>query len=119
TGFESAEQPYAHLVEGVGGVTLAEHWSDGMTAFASTTVHGFPNLFVVNGPNAGLGHNSAVYMIETQLQYLLGALDHLDEAGVLEVSAEAERAYATELDRRAESTVWLSGCDSWYLDPRS
>lgn len=119
TGFESAEQPYAHLVEGVGGVTLAEHWSNGMTAFASTSVHGFPNLFVVNGPNAGLGHNSAVYMIETQLQYVLGALGHLTEVGVLEVSAEAERSYAAEIDRMAEPTVWLSGCDSWYLDPRS
>ncbi|MDH6182579.1 cation diffusion facilitator CzcD-associated flavoprotein CzcO [Microbacteriaceae bacterium SG_E_30_P1] len=117
TGFESSEQPYAALVEGVGGVTLAEHWADGMTAFASTTVHGFPNLFIVNGPNAGLGHNSAVYMIETQLQYVVGALEHLD--GVLEVSADAEREYTAELDRRAASTVWLSGCDSWYLDSRS
>ena len=119
TGFESAEQPYADLVTGVGGVTLAEHWSGGMTAFASTTVHGFPNLFVVNGPNAGLGHNSAVYMIETQLQYVLGALEHLDEGAVLEVSAAAEREYVATIDRMAESTVWLSGCDSWYLDSRS
>ncbi len=119
TGFESAEQPYAELVEGIGGVTLAEHWRDGMTAFASTAVHGFPNLFVVNGPNAGLGHNSAVYMIETQVQYVLGALDRLDDVGVLEVSAEAEREYTAEIDRMAAPTVWLTGCDSWYLDPRS
>lgn len=121
TGFESAQQPYASLVHGVGGTTLAEHWRRGMTAYASTTVHGFPNLFIVNGPNAGLGHNSAVYMIETQLQYLLGALEYLDEfGGVLEVSARAERAYTREIDRMAAPTVWLTGgCDSWYVDPRS
>ncbi|MGX5682323.1 flavin-containing monooxygenase [Schumannella luteola] len=121
TGFESSEQPYAALIRGVGGTTLAEHWKRGMTAFASTSIHGFPNLFVVNGPNAGLGHNSAVYMIETQLQYILGALSHLDAfGGVLDVSARAERAYTRMIDRMAAPTVWLTGgCDSWYLDPRS
>lgn len=121
TGFESTEQPYATLIRGVGGTTLAEHWRRGMTAFASTSVHGFPNLFVINGPNAGLGHNSAVYMIETQLQYVLGALGHLDEfGGVLDVTARAERAYTRMIDRMAAPTVWLTGgCDSWYVDPRS
>ncbi|KTR89707.1 4-hydroxyacetophenone monooxygenase, partial [Microbacterium testaceum] len=58
TGFASAEQPYADLVRGDDG-TLAEHWSEGMTSFGSTVVAGFPNLFVLNGPNASLGHNSA------------------------------------------------------------
>jgi cation diffusion facilitator CzcD-associated flavoprotein CzcO len=121
TGFESAEQPYASLIRGVGGTSLAEHWDRGMTAFASTSIHGFPNLFVVNGPNAGLGHNSAVYMIETQLQYVVGALEHLDSfGGVLDVSARAERDYTAMIDRLAAPTVWITGgCDSWYLDPRS
>ncbi len=121
TGFETAEQPYASLVVGTRGHTLAEHWSRGMTAYASTTVHGFPNLFIVNGPNAGLGHNSAVYMIETQLSYVLGALDHLRErGGVLDVAAAAEQEYTAEIDRMAAPSVWLTGgCDSWYVDPRS
>jgi cation diffusion facilitator CzcD-associated flavoprotein CzcO len=121
TGFETAEQPYAALVAGTHGQTLAEHWSGGMTAYASTTVHGFPNLFIVNGPNAGLGHNSAVEMIETQLSYILGALDHLAvSGGPLEVSAHAERAYTAEIDRMASTSVWLTGgCSSWYIDPRS
>lgn len=121
TGFETAEQPYASLVIGTDGVTLADHWSGGMTAYASTTVHGFPNLFIVNGPNAGLGHNSAVEMIETQLSYIVGALDYLaSSGGPLEVSAEAERAYTAEIDRMASTSVWLTGgCSSWYVDPRS
>ncbi len=91
TGFHAARQPYAPRVHGRRG-TLAEHWADGMTAYASTSVHGFPNMFVLDGPNASLGHNSAIYMIETQIEYVLGALDHLARAGEpLEVSAAAEQ----------------------------
>ncbi|MCD2192426.1 NAD(P)/FAD-dependent oxidoreductase [Actinomycetospora endophytica] len=117
TGFHAARQPYAPRVHGRRG-TLAEHWADGMTAYASTTVHGFPNMFVLDGPNASLGHNSAIYMIETQIEYVLGALDHLARAGgPLEVSAAAERAYVRDLDAAARDTVWLTGgCRSWYVD---
>jgi cation diffusion facilitator CzcD-associated flavoprotein CzcO len=122
TGFESARPPFAQQVIGRDGQILADHWRNGMTAYASTAVHGFPNLFIIDGPNASLGHNSAVFMIETQVEYILGALAHLHtaDATVLEVSAEAEAAYVAELDRAAGSTVWLTGgCDSWYVDPLS
>ena len=117
TGFHAARQPYAPRVHGRRG-TLAEHWAGGMTAYASTTVHGFPNMFVLDGPNASLGHNSAIYMIETQIEYVLGALDPLARAGgPLEVSAAAERDYVRDVDAAARDTVWLrGGCRSWYLD---
>lgn len=121
TGFETARQPYADLVAGLGGTTLAEHWRDGMSSHASTVVSGFPNLFILDGPNATLGHHSAIEIIEAQLDYVLGALDHLARDGrPLEVSAAAEEAYTALIDRLAARTVWLQGgCDSWYLDPRS
>ncbi|MFD6445103.1 flavin-containing monooxygenase [Promicromonospora sp. NPDC060204] len=121
TGFETTRPPFAHLVTGRDGRTLAEHWSGGMTSHASTVVHGFPNLFVLDGPNAGLGHHSALEVIEAQIGYVLGALDHLDATGEpLEVSAAAEAAYTAEVDRRAAETVWLrGGCRSWYVDERS
>ncbi|MBC7591072.1 MAG: NAD(P)/FAD-dependent oxidoreductase [Salinibacterium sp.] len=122
TGFHAAEQPYAETIVGRGGVTLAEHWSHGMTAFASTAVSGFPNMFVVNGPNAAVGHNSAIYMIEAQIDYILGALQYQRAEGdpVLAVTAEAERSYVDLVDGLSASTVWMTGrCDSWYLDPRS
>jgi cation diffusion facilitator CzcD-associated flavoprotein CzcO len=122
TGFHAAEQPYAPTVRGRHGRTLAEHWQGGMTAFASTAVSGFPNLFLINGPNAAVGHNSAIYMIETQIDYVLGALQHQDQSGqrVLEVTAEAEAAYVAMVDDLSASTVWMTGrCDSWYRDPRS
>jgi cation diffusion facilitator CzcD-associated flavoprotein CzcO len=120
TGFHATRPPFADLVTGRDGVRLSEHWANGMRAYASTVVHGFPNLFVLDGPNATLGHNSAVYMIETQLDYTLGALTHLaDHDGVLEIPLEAEDAYLAALDEAAAGTVWLSGCTSWYLDERS
>ncbi|MGV9671223.1 flavin-containing monooxygenase [Gordonia sp. NPDC003504] len=120
TGFEAARPPVATRITGRGGHLLADHWAHGMVSYASTVVSGFPNMFVLDGPNAALGHNSAIYMIETQLDYLLGALDHLAaDPTPLEVTAAAERSYTREIDARAADTVWLTGCDSWYVDPDS
>jgi len=119
TGFASTRQPYAELVAGEGGGTLAEHWSGGMTAFASTVVAGFPSLFVLNGPNASLGHSSSVLMIEEQAEYITRVLDA--RAGrVLRVDPDAERTYTDEIARAAASTRWMTGgCRNWYVDERS
>ncbi|AFR49999.1 FAD-dependent pyridine nucleotide-disulfide oxidoreductase [Gordonia sp. KTR9] len=121
TGFESARPPAASRITGRAGRRLSEHWSAGMTSYASTVVSGFPNMFVLDGPNAALGHNSAIYMIETQLDYVVGALEYMadNEVATLAVSPAAEDAYTREIDARSESTVWLTGCDSWYVDPDS
>ncbi|OLF53915.1 flavin-containing monooxygenase [Pseudomonas chlororaphis] len=122
TGFETAQPPYAALIRGHDGQPLSQAWAQGMEAFASTTVHGFPNLFMVNGPNTGLGHNSIVYIIEAQVDYILGALDWAKQSGqqVMEVSAHAQAEYVNRMQELAEGTVWLSeGCKSWYVDPRS
>lgn len=120
TGFASSRQPYAELVTGERGQTLAEHWSAGMTAFASTVVSGFPNLFVLNGPNASLGHNSSVLMLEEQAAYLVRCLERRGADGVLRVRAEAERAWTAEIDVAAADTPWIrGGCDNWYVDRRS
>jgi cation diffusion facilitator CzcD-associated flavoprotein CzcO len=116
TGFLAAQQPYAARVRGRN-ETLAEHWSEGMRAYASTMVAGFPQLFVLDGPNAGLGHNSAIHMIESQIDFVLEALAI---GGALEVSAAAEQSWTDGLDAQAESTVWTTGgCESWYVDPRN
>ncbi len=117
TGFASARQPYAELVRG-DDETLAEHWSAGMTSFASTVVAGFPNLFVLNGPNASLGHSSAILMVEEQAAYAARSLARRD--GVLRVRREAEQAYTGEIDAAAASTSWMTGgCRNWYVDDRS
>jgi 2-phospho-L-lactate guanylyltransferase (CobY/MobA/RfbA family) len=119
TGFHTTRQPFAQIVRGRGGVTLDEHWAGGMQAYASTTVHGFPNLFVLDGPHASLSHNSAVLMIEAQVEYVLGALRHIAAGRVLEVDAGAEQQYADEIARRSADRPWLSGCANTYVDPRS
>ncbi|MET0811952.1 MAG: NAD(P)/FAD-dependent oxidoreductase [Microbacterium sp.] len=117
TGFASTRQPYADLVRGEDG-TLDEHWSEGMTSFGSTVVAGFPNLFVLNGPNASLGHTSSVLMLEEQAAYAARALSSRE--GVLRVDPAAERAYTDEIDRAAASTPWITGgCRNWYVDDRS
>lgn len=121
TGFASTQQPYADLVVGEHGETLAAHWSEGMTSFASTVVAGFPNLFVLNGPNASLGHSSSVLMIEEQAAYVARVLGHRGAAGgVLRVDPSAERTYTDEIASAAASTPWMTGgCRNWYVDERS
>lgn len=122
TGFESTRQPYAPLVRDGRGRTLDEHWANGMTSVASTMVAGFPNLFILDGPNASLGHNSSILMIEAQLDYLSAALAHLDTLAdrVLTPTQAAEDAYTARLDAAAAGTVWLTGgCRNWYVDERS
>lgn len=122
TGFQSTRPPFAERVAGRNATRLSEHWSRGMTAYASTAVHGFPNFFVIDGPNASLSHNSAVYMIETQIDYVLGAIDHVgtDGRSILEVTQEAEDAYTRRLDEAASGMVWITGgCRNWYVDEDS
>ena len=119
TGFHTARQPYAALVRGRTGRTLDEHWKDGMQAYASAAVRGFPNMYILDGPNASLSHNSAVVMIETQIDYLLGALRHTPPGTTLEVSASAEDGYAREMAARSVDKPWTAGCANWYLDPRT
>ncbi|HEV3049644.1 MAG TPA: NAD(P)/FAD-dependent oxidoreductase, partial [Longimicrobium sp.] len=74
TGFQPTDPPLAHHTRGRGGRTLAEVWAGSPAAHVGTTVAGFPNLFMLTGPNTGLGHTSVVYMIEAQIEHLLGAL---------------------------------------------
>ena len=117
TGFEAARQPYARLVTGEQGLTLDEHWSEGMTSVGSTLVTGFPNLYVLNGPNASLGHNSAVLIMEEQAAF---AASLIARGETIRVSPEAEAGYTDEIAVRAAGTPWTSGtCRNWYTDPRS
>ena len=122
TGFEAARPPFAGLVRGAQGQSLEQQWATGMEAFASTAVSGFPNLFMLNGPNTSLGHNSIVYIIETQIEYILQAMDWMDANAVhaIEPEAVAQAEYVDGLQDRAVGSVWVSqGCKSWYLDPAS
>jgi cation diffusion facilitator CzcD-associated flavoprotein CzcO len=119
TGFSPTDPPIAHAVRGPDGRTLAEAWSGGPEAYLGSSVAGFPNLFLLYGPNTNLGHNSIVYMLESQFRYLLAALKAMRERGIgrLEVREDVQRAYNDEIQRRLRGTVWNAGrCASWYLD---
>jgi cation diffusion facilitator CzcD-associated flavoprotein CzcO len=119
TGFHAADPPVASLVRGRDGTLLKQRWAQGMFAYKGTTVSGFPNLFLLVGPNTGLGHTSIVYMIESQVRYVGEALAALrsDGATRLEVRADAEQRWNDRIQRDLAPTVWSAGgCDSWYLD---
>jgi cation diffusion facilitator CzcD-associated flavoprotein CzcO len=119
TGFHATDPPVADLVRGRDGGTLAEAWQGSPKAFLGTTVAGFPNLFLLLGPNTGGGSTSVVLMIEAQVEYLLRVLAFMRAAGVaaVEPRPEVQQAYVAEVDARMRPTVWSAGgCASWYMD---
>jgi len=118
TGFHVVDVPVGRLVRGRGGRCLADHWDGSPRAHLGTTVPGFPNFFILLGPNTGLGHNSMVYMIESQIAYVLDALRAMRASGAnaVEVRPEVEARFHAEVQQRMQGTVWNTGCVSWYQD---
>ncbi len=119
TGFHVTDLPIAERIHGADGRSLATVWQGSPQAYLGTTVAGFPNLFMLMGPNTGLGHNSIVFMIESQIAYVMDCLRHLRDArvGVVEVREDVVGRYNDELQRRLQGSVWNSGgCSSWYID---
>jgi cation diffusion facilitator CzcD-associated flavoprotein CzcO len=119
TGFQVTDLPISHRVRGRDGRTLAEAWQGSPKAHLGTTVAGYPNLFVLQGPNTGLGHTSVIIMIEAQIEHLVNALRFLrdEELAAVEPREEAQAAFVAEVDRKMRGSVWTAGgCKSWYLD---
>jgi cation diffusion facilitator CzcD-associated flavoprotein CzcO len=119
TGFHVTDMPFAQFIRGRDGVALCDVWRGSPEAYRGAAVPGFPNLFWVIGPNTGLGHNSMVFMIEAQLNYLLSALETMERRSAtrIEVRRDVYDAYNAHLQSRLERTVWnTGGCSSWYLD---
>ncbi len=121
TGFHVTDSRLPQHVHGRGGQTLADDWYTGRHAYLGTTVAGFPNLFLLIGPYTGLGHNSMVLMIESQINYILDCLRTMERRNVrtIEVQPAIQEAFNTEMQQRMKGTVWTSGCASWYLDASS
>lgn len=113
TGFKVLEPPLADRVVGREGQTLAQAFArNDMSAYKGTTVAGFPNLYILQGPNTGLGHSSVLLMSEAQIDYLVPAVA---SGLVVEVDPSHQRAYVEDIDRRLATTVWQrGGCRSWY-----
>jgi cation diffusion facilitator CzcD-associated flavoprotein CzcO len=119
TGFKTVEAVAELNVAGRDGVKLQDVWRGGIEAYHGITVAGFPNFFMLLGPNTGLGHNSVVFMIESQVQHVMSCLRLLarQKADTIEVMAAAQRRFNDGIQHRLQRAVWSTGgCKSWYLD---
>ncbi len=117
TGFDVEHALGSIVVRGRGGRLLSDAAQGGLEAYKGTALAGFPNLFMITGPNTGLGHNSMIYMIESNVRYVVQAIRTVREQGLqsLEVKPEVSRKYNDAIQKRLQGTVWSSGCKSWYL----
>lgn len=119
TGFRILDMPIAERVHDAGGRSLAEHWKGSPQGYLGTVVDGFPNLFVLLGPNLGTGHSSAFAIIEAQVEFVLRAVDHLRMSGAvsIEVRPQVQEAFNAQVQAALPSTVYnAGGCSSYYLD---
>jgi cation diffusion facilitator CzcD-associated flavoprotein CzcO len=111
TGFRATEFLAPIRIRGVGGRELSDEWASGARAYLGMTVPGFPNMFLVYGPNTNLGGNSIIYMMEHQFRYILQVLTR--NRSYVEVKREVADRFDAEVQRRLADTVW-TGCQSWY-----
>jgi len=116
TGFQATDFLAPMAIAGTGGRDLREEWRGGAHAYLGVTVSGFPNLFMLYGPNTNLGHNSILVMIEAQVGYILDAIRQMDERGLrrLDVKRDVMEAYNRELQRDLATSVWAADKQSWY-----
>jgi cation diffusion facilitator CzcD-associated flavoprotein CzcO len=119
TGFHVTDLPAAERIHGRDGELLSRVWQGSPRAYLGTSVPGFPNLFLMLGPNTGLGHSSMVYMIESQVEHITRAIQAMNgqAADRIEVRQHAYEAYNRLVDTQMRGTVWdTGGCVSFYLD---
>ena len=118
TGFRTTEFLSPIDIRGRDGQRLTDAWSEGPKAHFGITVPGFPNLFILYGPNTNLGHNSIIFMLERQVTHVLAALEEADRrrSSTIEVRGPVAAASDDDLQRHAQRTVWLSSCSNWYKD---
>lgn len=117
TGFKATDFLSPMTITGPDGTDLNSAWREGAEAYKGVTVNGFPNLFMLYGPNTNLAHNSIIYMLESQFRYVLSCLELLQEQGpgsAMQVRPERQSRYVESLQQRLKDSVWESGCTSWY-----
>lgn len=116
TGFETTRFLAPMHVEGPGGRPLSDAWKEGAEAYLGLVVPGFPNFFMMYGPNTNLGHNSIIFMLECQISYILDALRKMDRRGLkwIDVRPEVAREYNEHTQRELRETVWAQTDRSWY-----
>jgi cation diffusion facilitator CzcD-associated flavoprotein CzcO/acetyl esterase/lipase len=117
TGFESTRFLAPMEIRGRGGRDLNEVWREGANAYLGMTVAGFPNLFVMYGPNTNLGSGSIIFQLESQMAYISDAVERLRRTGGwLSVRPEVQQSFDSEMQSRLSTSVWQTGCNNWYVD---
>jgi cation diffusion facilitator CzcD-associated flavoprotein CzcO len=118
TGFKTHGFVAPMEITGPGGRTLSEEWAEVPRAYLGTSVPGFPNMFLLYGPNTNGGTGSVIYTIEAGMSHVVAALDELGSTGAQRI--EVRRQKAEEFDRELRAalagSVWHTGCTSWYVD---
>lgn len=117
TGYDATDGVISYPVAGRNGRTLADFWAEYPRAYLGTSAPGFPNFFIVTGPNTGIGHTSAIFVIESQMKYIMKSIETVLGRGgrTIEVRPDAEQRYTGMIHREMERTVWKKGgCHSWY-----
>lgn len=116
TGFHVIDSLVNQTIIGSNGLKLRDAWATGPKSYHGITLSGFPNFFLLVGPNTGLGHNSIIFMIETQVRHIMRCLQELDAGRTINIKASAEREFNNWVRAKLRGTVWQTGCRSWYLD---
>ncbi|MEX3011274.1 flavin-containing monooxygenase [Hoeflea sp. TYP-13] len=114
TGFDLEGHLYSIDISGAGGLSLRQAWKDGAEAYRGVMVPGFPNYFMVTGPNTGVGTTSVVFMIEQTVGWIMKCIKKAGKNKTVSVTMDATAAYNRQLQSTFPDTVWASGCQSWY-----
>jgi cation diffusion facilitator CzcD-associated flavoprotein CzcO len=116
TGFNTSAMHSAVDFRGENGVSLQESWRDGAEAYRGVCTNGFPNFFMLYGPNSNLGSNSIIFMVERQVDYVVDCIDKLlsHELRAMDVNRQVLRDYNEKLQKELAGTVWVANCESWY-----
>ena len=116
TGFRPHDWGIDNVV-GIDGMSIKEAWEQGPRTYRSVTMPGFPNFFMLVGPNSPIGNISIIDVSETQTQYIMDCIRRIEQSGkALAPRREAAEAFQASLRNAMKDTIWVTGCNSWYLD---
>jgi len=116
TGFQAHDFLAPMAIRGRAGRDLNDAWREGAEAYLGLAVSGFPNMFLLYGPNTNLGAGSIIVMLESQIGYVIEAIGELRRRGArwMDVRGDVHLAFNEEVQRRLDGSVWTAGCSSWY-----
>lgn len=119
TGFDATDNAIGYPILGKSSISLSDQWTEYPRAYLGTSVPNFPNFFMVTGPNTGIGHTSALFIIESQMHYIMKSIKATRNGkfNSIEVTEEAEENYTNMIHSEMKKTVWKDGgCKSWYMN---